>query len=49
MNWADVPKEAYGLAGVALGGVIVLVTALLYQWRQRKLERDRLTSSARMR
>ena len=43
MDWANLSKEAYGLAGVALGGVIVLVTALLYQWRQRKLERDRLT------
>ena len=28
---------------MALGGIIVLVTTLLYQWRQRKLERDRLT------
>jgi hypothetical protein len=43
MDWANLSKEAYGLAGVALGGVIVLVTTLLYQWRQRKLERDRLT------
>jgi hypothetical protein len=43
MDWANLSKEAYGLAGVAVGGIIVLVTALLYQWRQRKLERDRLT------
>jgi hypothetical protein len=34
MDWASIPKEAYGLAGVVLGGAICLVTTLLYQWRQ---------------
>ena len=42
MDWADIPKEAYGLAGVVLGGGICLVTTLLYQWRQQRLERKKL-------
>ena len=42
MDWASIPKEAYGLAGVVLGGAICLVTTLLYQWRQQRLERKKL-------
>jgi hypothetical protein len=47
MDWADIPKEAYGLAGVALGGGITLLTTLLYQRRQRKLEREKLRDERR--
>jgi hypothetical protein len=42
MDWADIPKEAYGLAGVVIGGGISIVTTLFIQRRQRKLEREKL-------
>jgi hypothetical protein len=42
MDWADIPKEAYGLAGVAIGGGISIMTIYFSQRGQRKLERERL-------
>jgi hypothetical protein len=42
MDWADIPKEAYGLAGVVIGSGISTMTIFLYQRRQRKLEREKL-------
>jgi hypothetical protein len=40
MDWADIPKEAYGLAGVVIGGGISILTTLFLQRRQRKLARE---------
>jgi hypothetical protein len=42
MDWADIPKEAYGLAGAAIGGGISIITTFFNQRRQRKLEREKL-------
>jgi hypothetical protein len=42
MDWADIPKEVYGLAGAAIGGGISMMTIYLSQRGQRKLEREKL-------
>jgi hypothetical protein len=42
MDWADIPKEVYGLVGAVIGGGISIITIFFSQRGQRKSERERL-------